>query len=353
MIIDSIDLYNFRNYKKSHLDLYPSKNIIIGNNGTGKTNILESITLIANTRSFRATDDKEMILKGEKSSRVIIRSNDHDYKVIITESGKGLFIDQTNIKKASDFIGQINAVLFKPDDLEFFSHGPKNRRKVIDLELSKISKIYLDALLTYNKLIKDKNNLLKEEYIDNIYLESLEERMVNPIITLIKEREELISYLDSKIKDNYERLSHQKEKISITYKRCCETSEEDVKKMINDNRKRDLFYHYTVSGPQKDDYLFYFNDTEVINYASQGQKRLLMLSFKLALVEYIIEKTREKPILLLDDILSELDIENKKRLLEILPSDIQTIITATDIKDVGINDGYRLFKLEKRRNQND
>ena len=352
MKIDNIDLTNFRNYKRTNLKLYPSKNIIIGNNGTGKTNILESICLVANTRSFRANDDSEMILKGEESSRVIINTEGHDYKVIITKNGKSLFIDNTNIKKASDFIGHINAVLFKPDDLELFSHGPRYRRKTIDLELSKISKEYLNAILTYNKLIKDKNALLKENLIDDIYLNTLEDRMIKPISMIIKERELLIDHLDHNIKEYYAKLSGHHEDIKIEYKKCSEADYDSIKKMINDNHRRDLFYHYAVTGPHKDDYIFYFNGSEVINYASQGQKRLLMLSFKLSIVDYIIKRTDERPILLLDDILSELDIDNKRRLLSILPNNIQTIITATDIKDIDLKEDHRLFKLERRRNEN-
>ncbi len=352
MKIDSIDLTNFRNYKRTNLKLYPSRNIIIGNNGTGKTNILESISLITNTRSFRASDDSEMILKGEESARVIISADGHDYKVIITKNGKSLFIDNTNIRKASDFIGHINAVLFKPDDLELFSDGPRYRRKTIDLELSKISKEYLDAVLTYNKLIKDKNALLKEQVIDEIYLNTLQERMIDPISVIIRERSNLIDHLNRNINEYYTKLSGHREKIRIDYKKCTEADRESIKKMIEDNHRRDLFYHYTVIGPHKEDFVFYFNDSEVVNYASQGQKRLLMLSFKLGIVDYIVERVKQRPVLLLDDILSELDIDNKRRLLTILPDDIQTIITATDIKNIEIKEDYRLFKLEKRRNEN-
>ena len=353
MIAKSLDLYNFRNYHKIHLDLHPKKNIIIGNNGTGKTNILESIVMIADTRSFRADDDQDLILKTEDTARIDLKVDDDLYRMIITNSGKTLFINNTTIKRSSDFIGKVNAVLFKPDDLEIFTRGPKYRRRILDLEIGKMSKKYLEALLTYSRLLKDKNALLKEDVINDIYLKALEERMILPIKILIEEREELIKYIDQNISRYYESLTDQKEDIRIIYKRSCEADEEKIKDMIDNDHRRDLFYHYTVSGPHKEDITFMFHGSDVTNYASQGQKRLVMLSFKLAIVEYIIKKTNERPILLLDDILSELDIENKERLLKILPKDIQTIITATDIQNIKLDSEYRLFRLEKRRNTSD
>ncbi len=353
MKISSIDLTNFRNYSKTHLDLHPFKNIIIGNNGTGKTNILESIALITDTKSFRASDDSELITRGKDSARVDVNAQGNRYRIIINKNGKSLFINQTPIKKTSDFIGKVNSVLFKPDDLEIFGRGPKYRRRVMDLEIGKTSKEYLKAILTYSRLLKDKNALLKEEKIDTLYLESIEERMVEPIYTIITKRQEFIDELNAKIANYYFKLSDQKEEIHIIYERCCDIDAEVIKKAIHNSRQRDLFYHHTTFGVHREDFHFIFHDSDVVNYASQGQRRLLMMSFKLALIDYIVKISQVRPILLLDDVLSELDSDNRERLISLLSPDIQTIITATDINGLDLKGEYRLFTLKKGRNTND
>ncbi len=353
MVISSIDLTNFRNYHHCHLDLFSSKNLIIGNNGTGKTNILESIVLACNTKSFRTNDDEDLIMHGKDMARVDLIADGHRYRVVLSKSGKSLFIDGDIVRRASDYIGSINAILFKPDDLEMFTQGPRYRRKAIDLELGKIYKDHLDAALTYNKLLKDKNSLLKEDAIDNIYLSSLHERMIGPIATIIRYRAHLIDFLDKKMAGYYKRLSGQESSVKVIYKNSTTTDPQDIKAMFNTNLKRDMLYRYSVAGPHKEDVQFLYEGHDVASYASQGQKRLLMLSFKLTLLEYVMTVKKQRPILLLDDILSELDLENKARLIKLLPKDVQTIITATDVEGIDLKDDYRLFRLEKRRNTDD
>ncbi len=348
MVINSIEVNNFRSYHNYHLDLYSTKNIIIGNNGTGKTNILEGIILACNTKSFRTSDDKDLIMYGKDMARVELVTSKHKYRVIISKIGKSLFIDQNAIRRASDYIGSVNSILFKPDDLEMFTRGPRYRRKIFDLELGKIHKDYLDATLTYTKLLKEKNTLLKEDVIDDVYLSTLHEQMIKPIANIIKYRFHLTDFLNKKMADYYKKLSNQDTSIKVVYKRSSTTEPEDIKAMLRDNQKRDMIYRHSVAGPHKEDVEFMFEGHDVASYASQGQKRLLMLSFKLTLLEYVIAVRKEKPILLLDDMLSELDLENKARLIELLPKDVQTIITATDVKGIEINDDYRLFSLEKR-----
>ena len=229
MVISSVKLTNFRSYDHYHLNLNPSKNIIIGNNGTGKTNIIEAIILACNTKSFRTNNDEDLIKQGEEMARVDLFVGSHKYRVIISKVGKSLFIDQNLIKKASDYIGSINAILFKPDDLEMFTRSPSYRRRILDLELGKIYKDYLDATLTYTKLLKDKNTLLKEEAIDDIYLSSLHERMINPIATIIKYRQHLIDFLDKKIAGYYKLLSLQDTSIKVIYRNSTTTNPDDIK----------------------------------------------------------------------------------------------------------------------------
>lgn len=349
MIINNLDLVHYRNYDHLYLELDPKMNIIIGNNGIGKTNILESLVFISNTRSFRTIVDQELIQKDFEYARIIVNSNRQEYKAIINKEGKKLSINRNPIKKSSDFIGKINAILFKPDDLEVFSAAPRIRRRLLDIELGKIDKNYLFALTTYSKLLKDRNTLLKKDVVDMTYFDILNEQMIEPILTILKGRQEIIDFINLRISRYYQKLSNSHERIELRYQKCCEINQDAVAEMIEHNKEKDFQYHFTNSGPQKDDFQFYMNDSLVESYASQGQKRMVMIAFKFSMIDYIKFVTKTNPILLLDDILSELDINNKERLLNLIPDDIQTLITSTDIEGIKLNCQFRLFKLGKER----
>lgn len=347
MIIKSVDLKSFRSYTRFHIDLDPVMNIIIGKNGIGKTNILESLVMVSNTKSFRTSDDMMMIKSGEEYAFIEVDTPKDKLKVIITKEGKFLYLNNNPIRKTSDFIGKLNVILFKPNDLELFDDTPKSRRKLIDVELSKISREYLNDMVLYTKLLKDKNNLLKNQDVDRLYLETIESRMVDPIINIITLRSEMIDFINTKISDYYQKLSGTDITIRIDYHKSSDNTLEAVKEMIDRSHERDLMYQYTTNGPQKEDYSFYFDENEISGYASQGQRRMCMIAFKLAIADYIKNKTGTEPVLLLDDIMSELDIENRSRLFEVLPSNIQTIITSTDLDNIKIKDKYKVFKLRK------
>ena len=347
MLIKSIDLKEFRSYHRLHVELGPNLNIIIGENGIGKTNILESLTVVSNTKSFRTNNDQELIHEGEEYSRIEVEADGNKYRVIINENGKALFINQTSIKKSSDFIGKLNVILFQPSDLEIFGTSPRVRRRLIDLELTKTSKDYLIALATYNKLVKEKNNLLKNEKIDEILLETLNERLVEPIMQIIRGREVFIDFINHYIDDYFKKLSNTNYTIRIEYKKACEANYEAIKDMLVKNYQKDILYRCSMAGPHKDDMVFYFDEHEIVNYASQGQKRMTVIAFKLSLIQYIIKKINTTPVLLLDDILSELDLLNKERMLNMIPPGVQTIITSTDVNGIKLKNDYRLFNLKK------
>ena len=347
MIIKTIDLKEYRNYHSLHVELGPKMNIIIGENGIGKTNILESLTVVSNVKSFRTNQDSELIHNDKDYARIEVVADNVKYRVIINQNGKALFINQTAIKKSSDFIGKLNVVLFQPSDIEIFGASPRLRRKLIDVELGKISKEYLNALYVYDRLIKEKNNLLKNDNIDELLLDTIDERLVQPISTIIRYREEFIVYINEFINDYFKKLSNTDYAIRIEYKKACENNIEDIKEMLLKNRKRDLIYRCSVVGPHKDDIIFYFDEHLIVNYASQGQKRMTMNAFKLALIKFIISRIKTTPILLLDDILSELDLLNKERMLNMIPEGVQTIITSTDINGIKLKSDYRLFNLKK------
>ena len=348
MIAKSLDLYNFRNYHKIHLDLHPKKNIIIGNNGTGKTNILESIVMIADTRSFRADDDQDLILKTEDTARIDLKVDDALYRMIITNSGKTLFINNTTIKRSSDFIGNLSIVLFEPSELDLFNDSPRIRRWLLDLEIGKVSRKYLLDSITYTKLLKDKNALLKKESCDEVYLSLLNEKMVPLIIEIVKKRKEFTDLINRHLNDYYQKLTASSDVVRVEYKTEMSLSGDEVKEMLDKAIKRDLFLTYASKGVHKDDLIFYFNEEKIGNFASQGQKRMVLIAFKLSLMRYIESVTKDKPVLLLDDILSELDLKNSERLLNLLDDDMQIIITTTDLKDISIRKKFRLFNIERK-----
>ena len=347
MLVKEIKLNNYRNYSNITIPLYPTLNIIIGPNGIGKTNILESVIVSSNTKSFRTTKDSELIKKEKEYSKIEIDSDVGKLKIVINQTGKCLFINNNPIKKTSEYIGKLNAILFKPSDLELFNQSPKERRKLLDIELGKISNDYLSALVVYNKLLKDKNKLLKENKIDQNYLDLIDQEMIPNIINIIKLREEFFRNINLWITNIYQAISNTNTKIQIVYKKCAE--ENEVKDKLFNAREKDYFYHYSTFGPNHEDYYFKFNDDELNSVASQGQKRMVFIAFKFALIKYIQQLTNKTPVILLDDVLSELDIDNRNRLLRMLPKNAQIIITDTDIKGINLTSDYNLIELKEKK----
>ena len=343
MLIQSLKLKDYRNYSDYFIEFNPNLNIIIGNNGVGKTNILESIIVVSNTKSYRTLDDKDLI-KNDAEYLTIELESDDKYKVVINNKNKNLYINDNLCKKMSEFIGRVNAILFKPSDLSLFYDSPSERRKILDIEIGKVNKKYLHALYKYNSLLKDKNKLLKELQIDETLLNVINESMVVNIKTIIEEREKIFELLNTKISDYYNLISNQKSKIEIIYKKCCEIDE--IKNNLDSSKQKDYYYHYATFGPHKEDYYFKIDGYELNSVASQGQTRMVMIAFKFALIDYIKQNTNITPIVLLDDILSELDKDNQERLLKIIPEDAQVIITNTDINNLKINKDYKLIELK-------
>ena len=220
MLIRSVRLNDYRNYDRAVFTFDPHLNIIIGKNGTGKTNLLESVTVVSNTRSYRTNNDQDLIRKGREYARIELNSDENEYRVVINKKGKSLFIDGTLIRRTSEFIGRINAVLFKPSDLELFTQSPGERRKLLDIEISKVSGKYIDSLLRYNHLLKDKNRLLKEKEPDPLLMSVIEESMAPLIKSIIKEREEFFKTINEYISPMYAMISGKEAEIKIRYRRC-------------------------------------------------------------------------------------------------------------------------------------
>ncbi len=348
MYIKSLGLADYRNYARKTVNFDRHLNIIVGKNGSGKTNILESIIVVSNTKSFRTGNDRDLIRKGEDFARIDLNTNDGSYRVVINKRNKSLYINNNLISRSSQFIGKVNAILFKPSDLELFTQSPSERRKLLDIEISKISPKYIQSLLNYNSLLKDKNRLLKEEKIDEVLFDVFNESMVPMIKTIIAERERFFDAINRYISPIYRLISGKNVEIKIAYKKCSEIEfvEEELKK----SKDRDYYYHYATYGPHHDDYSFSMDGYDINSVASQGQKRMALIAFKFALVKYIQVETHITPIVLLDDILSELDKDNQERLLNAIPDNAQIIITNTDINNLKIKKEYRLIELKEEEN---
>ncbi len=336
MYISNISLKNYRNYSSLNMDLSRDVNIIIGENARGKTNILESIYLAATSKSNRLSSDKEIIKIGEESSIINISYfiDDLSHRTIIKlnkNSKKEIAIDGEVKNKISDLLGNIFLVFFSPDDLSLVKGGPSERRRFLDIEICQIDKVYLKNLANYHKVLKERNLLLKNR--DNINLSLLDvydEQLAKYGSKIIIKREEFIKNLNSYYKDLHFKISGEKEKAKIKYKKNVKESKflEELKR----NRNQDIERKNTSVGPHKDDFNFIVNEINLRNYGSRGQVRTAVLALKLAEIEIIKNMVDVSPILLLDDVLSELD-ENRQIFLIDQLKDIQTIITGTGVED--------------------
>ena len=345
MIVKNISLINYRNYEKVDISFDEKINYFIGNNGQGKTNLLEAILFLSLTKSHRINDDKKLIKYNSPFTKITSLINDEEDKkmeVIIHQSGKSLSINNIQINKVSDFIGKLNVILFSPDDLFLFNDQPRERRKVIDQEISKINQKYLLTLNKYKNLIKDKNNLLKNKEIDINYLDVLNEQLINESKIIINERKKIIEVLNKNIKRIYKLLSNEDKDIFIEYKCCVEDG--NLRRLYEETKQKEIDYRVASVGPHREDYLFLMDNEPLINIASQGQKRMVVLAFKLSLINYIYQQTNKYPVLLLDDVLSELDKNHRERLINLLKDKNQCIITTTE--DIDIKENIKKFYVE-------
>lgn len=342
MKLRQLSLRDFRNYESLELSLSPDINVFVGENAQGKTSILESVYLLSTGRSHRITDEKACIRHNQEFGlcKALIEGN-HSFqlKVVIHPKGKTLFYQNQPLKKSSEFIGKMNAVIFSPSDLELFDSSPKARRRLIDVELGKINPFYMESLSRYYKVLKDRNAYLKEKSIDHAYLEVLTRQMIAYQLDLIRLKRVFIESLNQKIEHVYQRLSLSADTVSIQYLGPVETSD-DMKGLLeakySRSLERDKVFKMTHVGVHRDDLDFRIDGQVVQSVASQGQKRMFVIALKCALLEVIEEISGEKPILLLDDVFSELDSKRKKALYEILHRSTQTLITTTDVEDVAL-----------------
>lgn len=341
MYIKNIKIRNFRNIEKLDISLDKNVNIFIGKNAQGKTSILESIYVLALSKPSRNIDDFSLVKNGYDFTRVIgdIRVNRTNKKLdfLINKGVKTLKINNNDIKKVSDYISNLNIIMFSPDDLDVIKKSPIVRRNLINTTLCQLFPNYLRVLNEYNKLLKIRNEYLKNncEKIDRTYLDIITDNLVDRALVVMSYREKFITFVNSSIDGIYEKIMKQKG-LNVRYIKSIDSNDKEyIKKLYKDNFYNEVNKKMTLFGPHRDDIDFYIDDMNIKLYGSQGQQRVSILAFKLSLITIFKESTGNYPVVLLDDIFSELDLEKRKNLLKFIKSNIQFIITTTDLNNIG------------------
>ena len=326
-------------------------NIIYGDNAQGKTNILESMYVCATSKSHRGSKDREIIRfdNDESHIKVNVKKNDMNYRIdmhLKKNKPKGIAVNGIPIKRAVELFGILNIVFFSPEDLNIIKNGPSERRRFIDMELSQLDKIYLDCLINYNKVVNQRNSLLKEFSGREDIISSLDiwdMQLVKYGNDVIKSREKFVKEINDLVKSIHTKLSGDREQLEIIYEPC--VKEQDFESELVRVRDRDLKFKCTNIGPHKDDMCFLINGMDVRKYGSQGQQRTAALSLKLAEIELVKQIIHDTPVLFLDDVLSELDSRRQNFLLDSI-GNIQTMITCTGL-DEFINNRFSINKIFK------
>jgi len=338
MIIKSLKLKNFRNYNLLNLEFDSATNIFYGDNAQGKTNILESIYLGSTTKSHRGTKDRDIIKFEEEESHIelIIDKKGVPFQIdmhLKKNAPKGIAINKHSIRKASELCGIVNIVFFSPEDLNIIKNGPAERRRFMDAELAQIDKIYLNNLLNYNRIVNQRNKLLKNGKSKDEIEETLDiwdKQLVTYGNLLIDRRKIFIDLVNKIISNVHKKLTGNKEDIILKYESGLGSL--DFKQALQKNRARDLKFKSTSCGPHRDDIGFFINGLDIRKFGSQGQQRTTALSLKLSEIDLVKQITGDKPILLLDDVLSELDKSRQNYLLDSIDG-IQTLITCTGVEE--------------------
>lgn len=349
MKIKQLKLKNYRNYDLLELDFDPSTNILYGDNAQGKTNILESIYMCGTTKSHRGTKDKDMIRFGQEEAHIeaVIDKKGVPFEIDIhlkNNSPKGVAINKMPIRRAIELFGIVNIVFFSPEDLNIIKNGPSERRKFIDLELSQLDKVYLSDLTNYNRIVNQRNKLLKDVYDRKDLMETLDIwdlQLVNYGKKIIDRRNKFIVELNEIVGKVHEQLTGGKEHLQIYYEPS--VSSMDFETNLIKNREKDIKMKSTSVGPHRDDICFMSDGLDIRKFGSQGQQRTAALSLKLSEIEIVKKVINDTPILLLDDVLSELDKHRQNYLLDSI-SDIQTLITCTGLDDF-VNNRFYINKI--------
>lgn len=356
MLIKNIKLENFRNYKKLNITLAPGLNVFIGNNAQGKTNLLESIYYSSIGKSTKTSRDKELIKWGETTSKVKLEVEKQYYTntiEVITrdKEKKTIKINEIPIKRIGELMGELTVIFFSPDEIRLVKDAPQDRRRFMDIDISQISRNYFYLLCRYDKILNQRNKLLKftkdfEALKDAISI--WDEQLADIASKIINWRIKFIEKLSKPAFDIHKFITNGKEELKVTYQGVTGTSVEEIKEKLQkgliQNLQKDYELGYTTIGPHRDDLKVVINNIDIRSFGSQGQQRLATLSLKLAELNLFKEERNEMPVLLLDDVLSELDDTRQQNLLRII-KDVQTIITCTRY-DYPLKETDKIFRIE-------
>ncbi len=361
MIIKSLELSDYRNYESLLINFDKGTNILYGDNAQGKTNILEAIYMSATTKSHKLSKDKEIIRFGNQEAhiRTIIEKDDIETRIdmhLRSSKSKGIAIDGVKIKKAAELMGLTKIVFFSPEDLSIIKNGPAERRRFIDIELCQLDNFYLYNLNNYNKIVNQRNNLLKNLFVNPELKDTLsiwDKQLISYGSKIIERRKQFVDQLNEIIASIHSNLSGEKEKLRLIYEPNVDI--ESYASSLENSHDRDIKLKQTTIGPHRDDISFNVisestNNIEIDirKYGSQGQQRTAALSLKLSEIELVKKITKDTPILLLDDVLSELDSNRQNFLLNSI-GNIQTIITCTGL-DEFVNNRFEVNKVFKVTN---
>ncbi len=355
MKILNLKLLNFRNYEKLELEFNPGKNLIIGQNGMGKTNIVEAIYCLAFTKSFRGSKEEVVIRQNCDLARVegtILDTYESKYRIILKKNEKKVKINNTNINRLTDYLSKINIVLFTSEDLKLIKDTPNTRRKLINIELSQFSNDYLKVLTLYNKVLKQRNSYLKTLYTNGNasqdYLQILTEQLVELGLRIHKYREEFIAKINQYIEKHYFKIAgiHG---LTLLYKSDYNNlGKEELLQVYKKEKNRDIILGTTSTGIHRDDYEFSLEGNNLKDYGSEGEQKNAIISLKLGEIDIFKNEKEIEPILILDDLFSELDEEKINNILTFIHDDIQTFITTTELNKVSVSlkKDSRIFEVE-------
>lgn len=364
MFLQKLYLKNFRNYPETTLEFSPKINVLLGQNAQGKTNLLESIYVLATARSHRTANDRELIRFGQSdaviSGIVRRRADDVPLELALGKRGKKARVNHLEQAKLSQYIGQLNVILFAPEDLALVKGSPTGRRRFIDMEFGQIAPRYLHNLTAYRDVLKQRNRYLKQlsahQAKDKVYLDVLSEQLAAFGGSIIFQRQGFLKELEKYAQELHLSITQGQERLTFEYesrlKNISGCSEKELQvlmvQQLKDQYEKEIFQGTTLVGPHRDDIKFLINGKNVQVYGSQGQQRTAALSVKLAEIDVMKAQTGEYPLLLLDDVLSELDGQRQTHLLQTIQNKVQTFLTAPAMNDVARNliKAPKIFTIE-------
>lgn len=363
MWVRSLQLRHFRNYEELSLSFSPGLNVVYGDNAQGKTNLLESIYLLSTGKSHRTGRDSELIMAGSNllSARAAVTRQTGDMTLELTlgtETRKQLRINGVTEQRIANLVGNLGSVFFSPDDLQLVKGAPAGRRRFLDIEISQLSQTYLHHLIVYTKVVQQRNTLLKREGVDRSLLEIYDQQLVTTGAQLAVRRAQSVARLSPLAAAYHETLSSGKEQLDLQYESqiaaageipSLPVAEERIWRLLEQRQRDELRRQVTLVGPHRDDLRFSINGTDARLYGSQGQQRTAVLALKLAELQYMYEELGEYPVLLLDDVASELDPHRRHFLLHAVREGVQTFVSCTDLEDLMVRtwpSDHALFRVE-------